>query len=197
MRRATLGDLRSTVYAGQLCHVFMRPPRQSDLVQADAPPRPVIPVRHRPIHTEPANVRQVDLVLGLDIRVSRDEGSRVVVHAVHVPIGARLLTASQPPRGDRHILRRTEHIRGVSVLVDRLHTTPHLQDVLHRKIHHAHPVEYGPKRYFSGHVDGQSRYGSRASSGSMSTEYTRREAESARRFSSASSDGKNMLERWR
>src|SRR5699024_12468779 len=85
----------------------------------------------------------------------------------------------------------------VAVLVDRLHTTPHLQDVLHRKIHHAHPVEYGPSRYSSGQVDGQSRYGSRASSGSMSTEYTRLDAESARRFSSASSDGKNILVRWR
>src|SRR5699024_12584511 len=73
----------------------------------------------------------------------------------------------------------------------------HLRDVLPNKLHPAHPVEYVPKRYFSGHVDGLSRYGSRASSGSMSTEYTRREAESARRFSSASSDGKNILVRWR
>src|SRR5699024_2195053 len=175
----------------------MRPPSQSDLVQAYAPPGSVIPVRHRPIHTEPANVRQVDLVLGLDVRVSRDKRHSVVVHAVHVPIGARLLTTGQPPRGDRHILRRPQHICGVSVLVDRLHTAPHLQDMINRKIHHAHPVEYGPKRYFSGHVDGQSRYGSRASSGSMSTEYTRRDAESASRFSSASSDGKNMDDRWR
>src|SRR5699024_10575951 len=197
MRRATLGDLRSTVYAGQLCQIFMRPPRQSDLVQADAPPGAVIPVRHRPIHTEPANVRQVDLVLRLDIRVSRDKRHSVVVHAVHVPIGARLLASGRPPRGDRHILRRTEHICGVAVLVDRLHTTPHLQDVLHRKIHYAHPVEYGPSRYSSGQVDGQSRYGPRASSGSISTEYTRLDAESARRFNSASSDGKNIDERWR
>src|SRR5699024_6467381 len=197
MRRATLGDLRSTVYAGQLCQIFMRPPSQRHLVQAYAPPGSVIPLRPRPIHTEPADTRKQNLTLRLNIRVSRDDGTRVIVHAVHVPIGARPLTTGQPPRGDRHILRRTEHIRGVSVLVDRLHTAPHLQDVLHRKIHHAHPVEYGPKRYFSGHVEGQSRYGSRASSGSMSTEYTRRDAESASRFNSASSDGKNIDDRWR
>src|SRR5699024_5000369 len=175
----------------------MRPPSQSDLVQTSGTPGSVIPVRHRPIHTEPADTRKENLILRLNVRVSRDKRHSVVVHPVHVPIGARLLASGRPPRGDRHILRRPQHICGVSVLVDRLHTTPHLQDVLHRKIHYAHPVEYGPSRYSSGQVDGQSRYGSRASSGSMSTEYTRLDAESARRFNSASSDGKNIDERWR